>query len=212
MASQSLSHDKQRGPEASPTAAGQPVAPQLALDQKLANLKSMALSTRYGPQNQSARNYLRSFDSAKWVSSHKFGEVRSSQDSSHQAEEEYVRKTIQFAKDLFMTWDDDASGVLEADEIVGPLISLGLVPNAQFAIKLLQALDHRLKNKDADELTITLKDFIKIFRTSKAAQAILDLVQRETHQRLKRENLAMKTRNPGGIAPQEQNYGQSSSI
>lgn len=42
-----------------------------------------------------------------------------------------------------MAWDDDASGVLEADEIIHPLISLGLAPNAQFAIKLLQALDHR---------------------------------------------------------------------
>ena len=84
-----------------------------------------------------------------------------------------------------MAWDDDASGVLEADEIIHPLISLGLAPNAQFAIKLLQALDHRQKSKDPSELNITLADFIKIFRTSKASEALLSLVQRETEKRLK---------------------------
>ena len=48
---------------------------------------------------------------------------------------------IEFAKNLFVSWDDDGSGVLEAKEIIKPLISLGLAPNSDFAIRLLQAVD-----------------------------------------------------------------------
>jgi hypothetical protein len=36
------------------------------------------------------------------------------------------RKHIEFAKNLFISWDDDGSGVLEAEEIIKPLIRLGL--------------------------------------------------------------------------------------
>ena len=55
----------------------------------------------------------------------------------HWNEDEVNRKNIEFAKNLFISWDDDGSGILEADEIIKPLISLGLAPNSAFAIKLL---------------------------------------------------------------------------
>lgn len=54
---------------------------------------------------------------------------------------------IEFAKDLFISWDDDGSGILEADEFIRPLIKLGLAPNSDFAIKLLQALDSTAQTK-----------------------------------------------------------------
>ena len=76
----------------------------------------------------------------------------------HRNEDEVNRKNIEFAKNLFISWDDDGSGILEADEIIKPLISLGLAPNSAFAIKLLQALDPGKKGqqKEKDELRITL--------------------------------------------------------
>jgi len=53
------------------------------------------------------------------------------------------RRNIEFAKDLFISWDDDGSGVLEADEIIKPLVALGLAPDSHFARKILNALDPR---------------------------------------------------------------------
>lgn len=51
------------------------------------------------------------------------------------------RRHIEFAKNLFISWDDDGSGVLEPQEIIKPLISLGLSSDHNFAKKILQALD-----------------------------------------------------------------------
>ena len=62
-------------------------------------------------------------------------------DQAHRDEEEINRQNIEFAKDLFVSWDDDGTGILTADEIIKPLISLGLAPNSDFAIKLLHALE-----------------------------------------------------------------------
>ena len=47
------------------------------------------------------------------------------------------RKHVEFAKNLFISWDDDGSGVLEAEEIIKPLIGLGLSSDSKFAIKIL---------------------------------------------------------------------------
>jgi len=32
------------------------------------------------------------------------------------------RKNVEFAKNLFQSWDDDGSGTLEAQEIIKPLV------------------------------------------------------------------------------------------
>ena len=53
------------------------------------------------------------------------------------------RKVLQFAKDLFVTWDEDQGGTLEADEIIKPLVALGLASDSSFARKIIQALDQR---------------------------------------------------------------------
>ena len=47
------------------------------------------------------------------------------------------KKLIEFAKNLFISWDDDGSGVLEAQEIIKPLVSLGLSTESKFATKIL---------------------------------------------------------------------------
>ena len=64
------------------------------------------------------------------------------------------RKNIEFAKNLFISWDDDGSGTLEAGEIIKPLITLGLAPNSEFATRLLHAIDpSNAKRKRGDDLT-----------------------------------------------------------
>ena len=91
---------------------------------------------------------------------------------------------MEFAKDLFISWDDDGSGVLEAVEIIKPLISLGLAPNSDFAVKLLKALDpNASKSKSVEDIKITFTDFVKIFRSSKVSEALTALIQKETEKR-----------------------------
>ena len=78
-----------------------------------------------------------------------------------------MKDQIEFAKKLFYSWDDDGSGVLEIDEISGPLIALGLAPDKTFIVQLVKSLDSKFLNQEEDELSITLKDFLKIFRVDR---------------------------------------------
>jgi hypothetical protein len=101
------------------------------------------------------------------------------------------RKNIEFAKNLFLSWDDDGSGVLEAAEIIRPLISLGLSCDSKFAIKILQALDPGwTPDKDKDDLKITLKDFIKIFNSDKLGDRIVSLINKEIEENKPEEHLS----------------------
>lgn len=52
-------------------------------------------------------------------------------------------KNIEFAKNLFRSWDFDGSGTLEEGELLRPLVELGLAPDANFARNLLKSLDQR---------------------------------------------------------------------
>jgi hypothetical protein len=78
-----------------------------------------------------------------------------------------LKDQIEFAKKLFYSWDDDGSGVLEIDEISEPLIALGLAPDQKFVVQLIKSLDSKFLNIDDDDLSITLKDFLKIFRSDR---------------------------------------------
>ena len=84
----------------------------------MAQVKSVSLNTKFGSKRQCARNFLRSTDASKWISNRNFVEIRNGRNESLKTEDEYNKKTIKFARDLFMAWDDDASGVLEAEEII----------------------------------------------------------------------------------------------
>lgn len=76
---------------------------------------------------------------------HRFAELRRGKDiMNRENDDEYNRKNVEFAKNLFISWDDDGTGILDADEIIKPLIGLGLAPNSDFARKLLKAIDPRV--------------------------------------------------------------------
>lgn len=89
------------------------------------------------------------------------------------------RKAKDFAKQLFLSWDDDGSGVLDSDEILQPLLALGLSSDMQFAEKLLSALDPSVGKPGHTELSIKLQDFIKIFKPDKTQEKIVEVVKRE---------------------------------
>ena len=97
-----------------------------------------------------------------------------------QAKDLNNRKHIEFAKNLFISWDDDGSGVLEAEEIVKPLVGLGLSSDSKFAIKILQALDPKASiggHRATDDLSITLKDFVKIFKNDKVSEHLVKILK-----------------------------------
>ena len=81
---------------------------------------------------------------------------------------------VQFAKDLFLTWDDDNSGILDAEEVIKPLVALGLSSDSNFARKIVNALDPRTKDEKAkSDLRITLADFVKIFKADKVSESLI---------------------------------------
>lgn len=131
------------------------------------------------------KQYIRTFDSSKWMKKRKFNELRRERDQEHRLADENNRLNVEFAKNLFVSWDDDGSGVLEAQEIIKPLISLGLAPNSDFALRLLQAVDPASKSKPLADLKITLQDFIRIFRSSKVSDSLVNIIHNETEKRLK---------------------------
>ena len=59
---------------------------------------------------------------------------------SHNDNDE-TSKNIKFARELFMSWDRDGDGGITEDELVKPLVSLGLAPDHKFARKIVVALD-----------------------------------------------------------------------
>jgi len=46
------------------------------------------------------------------------------------------RKNVEFAKDLFLSWDTDNDGQINEADIIRPLVSLGLAPDSKFARKI----------------------------------------------------------------------------
>lgn len=83
------------------------------------------------------------------------------------------RTHLEFAKNLFIFWDDDGSGILEAEELIKPLVGLGLAADSKFTTKLLQALESGSGKVSAKEdLKIKLHDFVKIFKSDKTSDKI----------------------------------------
>ena len=117
-----------------------------------------------------AKTYIKTKDQKRWIAKRK---VQGKEDETDVTQ----RKNVEFAKDLFLSWDDDGSGELSADEIIKPLVSLGLAPDSEFARRILTALDPRSKaEKERTDLKITLPDFIKIFRSSKVSDCLLNII------------------------------------
>jgi Ca2+-binding EF-hand superfamily protein len=89
------------------------------------------------------------------------------------------RKHIEFATNLFISFDDDGSGIIEADEIIKPLIALGLSTNSNFTIKLMQALVPENASKNEEDLQLTLKDFVRIFKSDRLSERVTELIKEE---------------------------------
>ena len=67
----------------------------------------------------------------KWMANH-----------CKQSLEQFIKaqSDVDFAKELFKTWDDDNSGKLDLEELTLPLTALGLINDMSMAKKLLQSL------------------------------------------------------------------------
>lgn len=144
----------------------------------------------------SLTNYLRTKQTQNYVEQHHAFKNKDSDAENQKA-------IVKFARDLFMSWDDDGSGILEAEEIVKPLVALGLSSDKGFALKILAALDPRSKaEKATSELRIMLADFIKIFKTDKVSEALVNCINKETEKieaKKKAEEALMTPRTQGKI-------------
>jgi Ca2+-binding EF-hand superfamily protein len=70
---------------------------------------------------------------------------------------------LNFAKDLFTSWDVSGDGTISEDEVIKPLVSLGLVPDHKFARKIWQSLKPP-KSGDEEQVELTSDEFLRIFR------------------------------------------------
>ena len=154
-----------------------------AVNKQLANINKEK-KQRFG-QGLTAKEYLKRLETTKWIEKKQTGSK-----VGPNFEEENVRKNIEFAKNLFVSWDDDGTGTLEASEIIQPLVQLGLAPDSQFARKILNSLDPRSHSeKEKTDLRITLADFIKIFKSSTVSEQLLNIINKET---LRRQQMSLR--------------------
>lgn len=130
-------------------------------------------------KNLSAKEYLKRRETQEWVKK----KVRGARENADR-EEQVNRMNIEFAKNLFISWDDDGSETLEAKEMIKYLVQLGLAPDSNFARKIIDSLDPRSKaEKEKTDLRLTLQDFIKIFKSSKVSEQLLNVINRESLKR-----------------------------
>jgi len=101
------------------------------------------------------------------------------------AEELQNRANLEFAKDIYLSWDENGNGDMDSNEIVKPLMSLGLAPNSAFARKICQALVPRTaKQKErGEDISLTLDDFVRIFKNDKISDALMVVITRESEKR-----------------------------
>lgn len=130
-----------------------------------------------GSGGATAESYLKKLNNQKWINSHKTNKIVAD-------DEVTSRKNIEFAKDLFLSWDTDNDGQINENDIIRPLVSLGLAPDSKFARKICQALDpkHSLR-KQNEALEVNLDDFIKIFKNDKISDMLMQIISRETEKR-----------------------------
>lgn len=70
-----------------------------------------------------------------------------------------------------MSWDVDGDGTICENEIIKPLVSLGLAPDEAFAQKICRALEPKnSKRKSGQPLELSLDDFVSIFKNDKISE------------------------------------------
>ncbi len=129
-----------------------------------------------------AQKYIIQKNTEHWIAKRR---VQSSVKDTHN------RKHVEFAKNLFISWDDDGSGILEPGEIIKPMIGLGLSTDHHFAKKIIQALDQKQKAanqngksnfknlQDGSDTKISLHDFIKIFKDDKMSDHLVEIINQD---------------------------------
>ena len=110
------------------------------------------------------------------------------------------RKHQQFAANLFVSWDDDNSGVLNTKKLTKTMISLGVSPDSQFVHRLLQSINMHKAIKSPikggsgspespnllgygapqAELRISPKEFLQMVRGDRATEQISRIMQKYT--------------------------------
>ena len=131
------------------------------------------------PGGLSAQNYLLQGNASKWLGTH---------NKSSANNDEMTQKTIEFATELFRCWDLDASGFISETELIKPLVSLGLAPDHRFARKICVALDPKQGQREVGEkITLKLDDFLKIFKHDKVSEQLMQILQRETEIRMRKQ-------------------------
>ena len=98
--------------------------------------KIQATKLRYG-SNYSAGGYLNKYLTKKWADKHHKRHV-DALDISNQ-------EHLLFAKELFESWDLSGDGWVSEDEVIRPLISLGLASDPKSVIKVWRALKPQKK-------------------------------------------------------------------
>ena len=66
------------------------------------------------------------------------------------------KNQVELSKNIFVSWDEDGSGVLEGDELIRPLLALGLANDQRFAYHLLETLDPHAGKPGHNELSIQM--------------------------------------------------------
>lgn len=129
----------------------------ISLEKKILDRNKVYFEMIKAEQNSNQVEEIMNFEVIQWLKKH----------NSFKDDQINLKDQIEFAKKLFFSWDDDGSGVLEIDEISEPLIALGLAPDKKFVAQLIKSLDSKFLNTVDEDLKVTLKDFLKIFRTDK---------------------------------------------
>lgn len=71
---------------------------------------------------------------------------------------------IEFAKDLFTSWDVNGDGSINENEMIISLVSIGMAPDHKVARKICVAIDPREnKVEENQEFELCLDDFLAIF-------------------------------------------------
>ena len=78
--------------------------------------------------------------------------------------------------------------------MIKPLVALGLSYDSDFARKIVNALDPRTNAEKAKScLRITLADFVKIFKTDKVSESLINVINKETEKRAKMRQSIVKS-------------------
>lgn len=67
---------------------------------------------------------------------------------------------MKFSRELFTNWDVNHDATISEDEVIKPLVALGLVPDHKFARKIWKALKPRTQDQ---QVRLSYDEFTRIF-------------------------------------------------